>query len=85
MISYIDDNVCKLLQALEGTGLIDDTVVIFLSDHGEMLGLQCIASGQIHTLGFSAVSGCRPEIYAQPPGPECFGTLGSISVPRIMI
>ena len=38
MISYIDDKVGQLLKALEATGLKDDTVVIFLSDHGEMLG-----------------------------------------------
>jgi choline-sulfatase len=38
MISYIDDKVGQLLQALEETGMQDDTIVIFLSDHGEMLG-----------------------------------------------
>jgi len=38
MISYIDDKVGQLLQALKAAGLNDDTVVIFLSDHGEMLG-----------------------------------------------
>ena len=38
MISYIDDKIGKLLDQLEETGLRDDTVVIFTSDHGEMLG-----------------------------------------------
>ena len=38
MISYIDDKVGQLLSALEATGQKDDTMVIFLSDHGEMLG-----------------------------------------------
>lgn len=38
MISYIDDKVGQLLQALEATGLKDDTIVVFTSDHGEMLG-----------------------------------------------
>jgi choline-sulfatase len=38
MISYIDDNVGRLVKALGTTGLMDDTVIIFLSDHGEMLG-----------------------------------------------
>ena len=38
MISYIDDKVGRLLKILEDTGLADDTVVIFTSDHGEMLG-----------------------------------------------
>ena len=38
MISYIDDKVGLLLQALEKTGLRDNTIVLFISDHGEMLG-----------------------------------------------
>jgi choline-sulfatase len=38
MISYIDDKVGRLLQVLESTGLADNTIVIFISDHGEMLG-----------------------------------------------
>ena len=38
MISYIDDKVGLLLQALENTGLRDDTIILFISDHGEMLG-----------------------------------------------
>ena len=38
MISYIDDKVGQLVKALETTGLVDDTIIIFLSDHGDMLG-----------------------------------------------
>jgi choline-sulfatase len=38
MISYIDDKVGQLLQALEACGLGENTVMVFLSDHGEMLG-----------------------------------------------
>ena len=37
-ISYIDDKVGALLQALESAGLSDDTIVIFTGDHGDMLG-----------------------------------------------
>jgi choline-sulfatase len=36
--SYIDSNVGKLLQTLEDTGLIDDTIIVFSGDHGDMLG-----------------------------------------------
>jgi choline-sulfatase len=36
--SYIDANVGKLLQTLEDTGLIDDTIIVFSGDHGDMLG-----------------------------------------------
>lgn len=38
MISCIDDKVGRLLAALEDTGLDENTVILFTSDHGEMLG-----------------------------------------------
>ena len=36
--TMMDDLVGRLLDALEDEGILDDTLVIFLSDHGEMLG-----------------------------------------------
>ncbi|MFC1716947.1 sulfatase [Candidatus Poribacteria bacterium] len=38
MIELIDDQVARILKALDETGQRDDTLVIFTSDHGEMLG-----------------------------------------------
>jgi arylsulfatase len=38
MIELIDDNVGRLLAALERTGQREQTLIIFMSDHGEMLG-----------------------------------------------
>ncbi len=37
-ISYIDDKVGELLATLDATRMTDDTIVVFCSDHGEMLG-----------------------------------------------
>ncbi len=37
-VSYVDDQIGKLLQTLEETGLSDDTIVVFSGDHGDMLG-----------------------------------------------
>jgi len=37
-IELIDDQVGRMLEALEATGQREDTIVIFTSDHGEMLG-----------------------------------------------
>lgn len=37
-VSYLDGKVNALLQALTEAGLADNTVVIFTSDHGDMLG-----------------------------------------------
>ena len=38
MISYIDDKVGRILSTLRSVSLDENTVVIFLSDHGEMMG-----------------------------------------------
>ncbi|SEQ67127.1 choline-sulfatase [Faunimonas pinastri] len=37
-ISYVDDNVGRIMQTLKAAGLDENTVVIVTSDHGEMLG-----------------------------------------------
>ena len=37
-ISYIDDKVGELLSTLDATRMAADTVIVFCSDHGEMLG-----------------------------------------------
>ena len=38
LISYVDDKIGNLLNTLESTGLAENTVVIYTSDHGDMLG-----------------------------------------------
>ncbi len=38
MVSYVDDNVGKLMRALEETGLADNTRIVYTSDHGDNLG-----------------------------------------------
>ena len=38
MISYVDDQVGKLMHALEETGLAESTIVVFTADHGDMMG-----------------------------------------------
>ena len=37
-ISYFDDKVAELVGALEAAQLLDDTAIVVISDHGEMLG-----------------------------------------------
>src|SRR5262249_47465437 len=37
-ISYVDDQISRLLAVLRDTGRLDNTVVVITSDHGEMLG-----------------------------------------------
>ncbi len=38
MVTLVDDEVKRILDRLDALGLADDTIVIFTSDHGEMLG-----------------------------------------------
>jgi len=37
-ISYVDDKIGEIFEALRGTRQLDDTIVVFASDHGDMLG-----------------------------------------------
>jgi choline-sulfatase len=37
-ISYIDDKIGEVMAALEGTRQTEDTIILFVSDHGDMLG-----------------------------------------------
>ncbi|MCH2076711.1 MAG: sulfatase-like hydrolase/transferase [Rhodobacteraceae bacterium] len=38
LISFLDDHVGQILNALEETGAVEDTLIIYRSDHGECLG-----------------------------------------------
>ena len=37
-ISYLDDKVGELVDVLQRTRMLDDTIILFCSDHGDMLG-----------------------------------------------
>jgi len=52
-ISFIDKQVGRILDKLEVTGLLKDTLIVFTADHGEMLG---------DHLSFGKVSGYEPSI-----------------------
>ena len=38
MVTCVDDYVGKLMEALEAAGVAENTIVVFLSDHGDLLG-----------------------------------------------
>ncbi len=38
MVKCIDDNMGRLLERLESKGILDNTIVVFTSDHGDMIG-----------------------------------------------
>ena len=37
-LSYLDEKIGELLGVLERGGMAENTVIVFLSDHGDMLG-----------------------------------------------
>jgi arylsulfatase A-like enzyme len=47
-VSWCDDNFGRLLRELEQEGLSDNTIVVFTSDHGEMLGSHGIFNEKTH-------------------------------------
>ncbi len=47
MVKEADDNIGRLLARLEQLGLADNTMVVFLSDHGEMMGSHGMGSKMV--------------------------------------
>ena len=46
MVENLDANVGKMMAFLKGEGLLDDTIVVFLSDHGELAGAHGLRAKQ---------------------------------------
>lgn len=64
LVSFIDHLVGELLDELEDQGLAESTVVVFASDHGDMLG----ARGMIQKRCFYEQSARVPLIFRFPDG-----------------
>ncbi len=64
LITYIDNKVGELIKALEDTGLRENTIVIFTSDHGDMLG----EKGMVQKRCFYEFSSRVPLIINYPDG-----------------
>lgn len=76
MISMIDDCAGRVLRELERTGLADDTVVIFTSDHGDFLGDHgLLLKGPLHFQSLIKV----PFIWAEPGASDGGCTSDSLS------
>lgn len=62
MTSYVDDKIGELLNALERSGMADNTIVIFSADHGDMLGER----GMWYKMSFHEWSVAVPFIVRHP-------------------
>lgn len=62
-ISFIDYQVGRVLEALEETGQLDNTLILFTSDHGELLGdYHCFGKRSMHD------AAARIPLLARLPG-----------------
>ena len=66
LTSFMDNCIGRVLQALETSGQADNTLVIYISDHGEMLGDQGYWTKQVMYEQSAAV----PMILAGPDIPK---------------
>ncbi|NOD95082.1 sulfatase-like hydrolase/transferase [Ruegeria sp. HKCCD4884] len=66
LTSFMDDCVGRILSALEKSGQADDTVVVYVSDHGDMMGDQGFWTKQVMYEQSTGV----PMILAGPGVPE---------------
>ncbi len=84
MIEFVDHEVGRVLSHLEALGVADDTIVIFTSDHGDIMGDHSLmVKGNIHYQGVVRVPLCvtGPEIV---PG-RCSALVSSLDIaPTIM-
>jgi arylsulfatase A-like enzyme len=65
MIAMIDDGIAKVLKRLADLGLAKDTIVVFTSDHGDLMGdHQLMLKGNYAYQGLIRV----PFIWAEPDG-----------------
>lgn len=65
MVTMIDDAVGAILGALRSSGLLENTIVVFTSDHGDLMGDHgLMLKGPLHYQGLIRV----PFIWAEPRG-----------------
>jgi choline-sulfatase len=71
-ISYLDDKVGELIDVLERTRMLDDTIILFCSDHGDMLGERglwfkmCFFEGSARVPLMIAGKGISPDLIETP-------------------
>lgn len=62
LITYVDDKIGELLSALDESGLDENTIIVFTSDHGDMLG----EKGMVQKRSFYEWSARVPLIIKYP-------------------
>jgi choline-sulfatase len=78
LVSWMDDNVGRMVSTLTDLGLRDDTTVIYTSDHGENLGVR----GLWGKMNMYQESAAIPLIIAPPPQLDTTAASGAGEVSR---
>ena len=73
MVSLVDHSIGKIVDALERLGLRDDTIIVFLSDHGDYLG-----DHGMYGKGLPYESALRTPLIARGPGIATSHTIDSV-------
>ncbi len=72
-ITFIDEQIGRVIDALKRKGMYDNSLIIFLSDHGDMLGDHCLWRKTYPYEGSAAI----PFIVKLPDSVECIVAKGS--------
>ncbi|MFC3164957.1 choline-sulfatase [Ciceribacter thiooxidans] len=71
-ISYVDEKIGEIIDVLERTGMREDTVILFVSDHGDMLGERglwfkmCFFEGSARVPLMISAAGWKPGLVDAP-------------------
>jgi arylsulfatase A-like enzyme len=86
MIAMIDDAIARILIALEESGLAKDTVVIFTSDHGDLMGdHQLMLKGPVHYHGVIRVPFIWKDTEDRRPGGRRTALASTIDIARTIL
>jgi arylsulfatase A-like enzyme len=86
MIAMIDDAIARILHALDDSGLAQNTIVIFTSDHGDLMGdHQLMLKGPVHYQGLIRVPFIWRETAERRITGRRSGLAGTIDIPRTIL
>ena len=82
-VSYVDDKIGELLTTLEESGLADDTVILFCSDHGDMLGQRGMVQKRTfyeYSSRIVMIASAPADVLAITPGSVCADPVSIVDV-----
>ena len=65
LLKVVDQAIGRILDALDGSGMADDTIVVFTSDHGDLLGAH---GGLVQKWGNAFDEATRVPLLVHGPG-----------------